>query len=161
MLLLLARLGLRPSDICKLKLADLEWWNGTILVSGKNRRETRLPLAQEVGDAIIYYLKNWRPDVLDEHVFINCSSPRISVTRNVVSKAVIRAINRTGVKAPIYGAYLLRHSAATNMLNEGLSLSSIGSIMRHSSLDTTRVYANVDLTLLNEIIMPWSEVEPC
>ena len=62
-LLLLARLGLRASEVAQLKLADIDWHNGSILVCGKARRQESLPLPQEVGDAILLYLKKGRPSL--------------------------------------------------------------------------------------------------
>ena len=160
-LLLLARLGLRPSDVSMLRLSDLEWSDGTLTVSGKNRRETRLPLPQDVGDAILHYLEHGRPRVSSDRVFITTTAPLVPVSRHVISRAVRRALRRTNISAPMEGALLLRHSAATNLLRDGASLSAIGVILRHSSVDTTRVYAKVDVGLLNEIVMSWPEVSSC
>jgi len=70
-------------------------------------------------------------------------------------------LRRTGISAPTEGAHLLRHSAATNLLREGASLSAIGALLRHASIETTTVYAKVDVGMLGEITMPWPEVSPC
>jgi len=160
-LLLLARLGLRSNDVSMLRLSDLEWSDGTLTVAGKNRRETRLPLPQDVGDAILHYLEHGRPRVSSDRVFITITAPLVPVSRQVISRAVRRALRRTNISAPMEGALLLRHSAATNLLRDGASLSAIGVILRHSSVDTTRVYAKVDVGLLNEIVMSWPEVSSC
>lgn len=160
-LLLIARLGLRAGDVSALTFDDLVWSEGTVIVSGKNRRGTRLPLPQEVGEAILHYLKHARPHVASDYVFITTTAPHVPITRQVVGRAVVRAIRRTGISAPKQGAHLLRHSAATRMLHEGVSLPAISALLRHASIETTTVYAKVDVDLLHEVAMPWPEVPPC
>jgi integrase/recombinase XerD len=160
-LLLIARLGLRASDVSGLRFRDLLWSEAALIVSGKNRCETRLPLPQDVGDAILHYLRNARPPVSSDQVFITTTAPRIPVSRQVVGRTVCRALRRTGISAPTEGAHLLRHSTATSLLRDGTSLPAIGALLRHASIDTTTVYAKVDVELLSEIAMPWPEVAPC
>lgn len=160
-LLLLARLGLRARDITALKLSDLEWHEGALRVCGKNRRETRLPLPQEIGEAIWAYLTHHRPQVNTESVFITVKAPFVPLSRRLVSQIVAHAIRRAGIKTSSRGARLLRHSAATAMLRQGVSLETIGAVLRHASIETTMVYAKVDTVLLRQVAMPWLEVEPC
>jgi len=160
-LLLIARLGLRASDISGLKFSDLHWHSGTLVVSGKNRRETRLPLPQDVGDAILHYVKHGRPHIPSDRVFITTTAPLVPISRVVVGRAVRRALRRTDIAASSQGAHLLRHSAATSLLRDGVSLPSISALLRHASIDTTRVYAKVDVGLLNEITMSWPGVSSC
>ena len=160
-LLLIARLGLRSSDVSSLRFRDLHWSEATLIVSGKNRCEARLPMPQDVGDAILHYLNHARPCVSNERVFITTIAPNGPISRQVVGRAVLRALRRTGISAPAKGAHLLRHSAATSLLREGVSLSAIGALLRHASIETTTVYAKVDVGLLSEIAMPWPEVSSC
>jgi integrase/recombinase XerD len=157
-LLLIARLGLRAGDVSALRFGDLHWSEAALVVSGKNRREARLPLPQDVGDAILHYLRHGRPRV---RVFITAVAPHVPISRQGVGRVVRRALRRTGISAPTEGAHLLRHSAATSLLREGVSLSAIGALLRHASIETTTVYAKVDVGLLGEIAMPWPEVSPC
>lgn len=160
-LLLISRLGLRASDVSALKFGDIEWSRATMIVSGKNRHATRLPLPQEVGDSILHYLAHGRPDGVGEHVFVTAIAPIIGVTHHTVSGIVFRALRRTGIDAPTQGAHLLRHSAATTMLRDGMSLPAIGALLRHASIETTAIYAKVDIELLKEVVMPWPEGQPC
>ena len=160
-LLLLARLGLRARDITTLTLRDIEWDEGTFRVRGKNRRETRLPLPQEVGEAIWTYIQHHRPMVPTEHVFITTIAPLMPIKPRLVSTIVAQAIQRAGLESPVRGAHLLRHSAATEMLRQGVSLQSIGAVLRHSSMDTTMIYTKVDTDLLRQVIMPWVEDPSC
>jgi len=147
MLLLVARLGLRASDVSGMKFQHLIWTKGALIVAGKNRRKTELPLPQEVGDAILHYLQHGRPAVANEYVFMTVIAPFIPITRQTVGKAVARTIRRTGIAAPSRGTHLLRHSLATTMLSEGISLPAIGALLRHASIETTSVYAKVDVGL--------------
>jgi site-specific recombinase XerD len=160
-LLLIARLGLRASDISALMFGDIVWSQATIIVSGKSRRSTRLPLPQEVGDSILHYLAHGRPNGAGEHVFVTAIAPITAVTPSAVSGIVIRALRRTGIDTPIHGAHLLRHSAATTMLRDGISLPAIGALFRHASIETTAIYAKVDIDLLKEVAMPWQGGQPC
>lgn len=159
-LLLLARLGLRAGDVAGLKLTVIDWHRGTVLVAGKNRRECRLPLPQDAGDATLAYLEQ-RPVVNDAHVFLTALAPIRGVSYQTVGQIVTRAMHRAGIDAPIHGAQVLRHSAATRMLREGMSLPAIGVVLRHASVETTAVYAKVDVQLLREIAGPWPEVPSC
>jgi site-specific recombinase XerD len=160
-LLLLARLGLRARDVTALTLLDIEWHAGTFRVRGKNRRETRLPLPQEVGEAIWVYVQHHRPPVATEQVFLTTIAPLVPINQRLVSQIVAHAIQRAGLESPARGAHLLRHSAATAMLRHGVSLESIGAVLRHASMDTTMVYTKVDTDLLRQVVIPWPEDPSC
>jgi integrase/recombinase XerD len=162
-LLLLARLGLRAGDIVQLRMADIDWRSGWISLSGKGKRETRLPLTQEVGQAIVAYLQNGRPQSDANAVFVRSQAPfRAFASNSAVSLLVARAMRRVGVKCPSGGAaQVLRHSAASSMLRQGASLQDIAAILRHRSIETTQIYAKVDVTALQRIAQPWPEVQPC
>lgn len=162
-LLLLSRLGLRAGDVVALQQCDLDWVNGTIRVCGKSRRETLLPLPQDVGEAIVAYLEGGRPDVADQHVFLRRHTPvRAFATSTSISDVVRVALCRAGVQdAPSRGAHMLRHSAATAMLRAGATLEAVGSVLRHKSPDTTAQYAKVDLAMLHRVVQPWPEVGSC
>jgi integrase/recombinase XerD len=161
-LLLLARLALRASDVAGLRLGDLDWQHGRLWVSGKTRRAAWVPLPQEVGEAILHYLKTGRPAVAGEGLFLIAHAPYTPILARQVCQSAERAIRRAGIEAPSYGAHLFRHSAATTLLRQGLSLQSIGTLLRHHDVDTTALYAKVDVELLRQIALPWpQEVTPC
>jgi len=159
-ILLLARLGLRASDVAALRFADIDWNDGSILVKGKSQREARLPLPQEVGDAILAYLQH-RPRVRNERVFLRCVAPFRGLQRGGVSQIVRRNMRRADLTAPSYGSHILRHTAATEMLRQGVSLYDIGSVLRHRSADMSAYYAKVDMGLLKQVAQPWPEVLSC
>jgi len=160
-LLLLARLGLRASEVAQLKFADIDWAGGQLTVSGKGRRQEQLPLPHEVGAALLRYLRRSRPPLPLPEVFTSIVAPLRPLSRAAVTHIVRAALRRTGIKAPINGAHLLRHSAASAMLRQGASLAGIGAVLRHRSLRTTVHYAKVDFDLLSEIAQPWPEAPSC
>lgn len=161
-LLLLARLGLRAGDVAGLRLGDLDWAHGRLRVAGKNRREAWLPLPQEVGEAILHYLHTARPAVAGDGVFLITHAPYTPILSRQVSATAARAIRRAGVPSPSLGAHVFRHSVATQWVRDGLSLQTIGTLLRHADVDTTAIYAKVDINRLRQIALPWpEEVLPC
>lgn len=158
-LLLLARLGLRAHDVWAMEIDDVDWAAGMVRVCGKRRREVRLPLPQEAGDALLAYLERARPPVEEPRIFLRAAAPFTAfATSNVISSIVRSALRRAGITdAPSQGAHLLRHSAATAMLRAGATLEAIGTVLRHESPDTTAHYAKVDVTTLCLIAQPWPE----
>jgi site-specific recombinase XerD len=160
---LLARLGLRAGDIVQCRLDDIDWKGGWIHVCGKSRRPTRLPLTQEVGQAIVSYLQEARPRTTTETLFVTCRAPfRPFSSHCLVSVIVDKAIRRAGVNRPVRGAaHLLRHSVASNLLRQGSSMQDIAALLRHRSVETTQIYAKVDVTALRQIAQPWPQVRSC
>ena len=158
-LLLLARLGLRAGDVAQLRLEDIEWETGSLRVSGKSRYEVRLPLPQDVGDAIAAYLADRPSTCPSDHVFLRNIAPFRSFRNgDGVSSVVRRLMRRAGVVAPVKGAHVLRHTAATEMLRHGVPLEKIGLVLRHRGVDTTAHYAKADVALLKQVAQPWPEV---
>jgi len=157
--LMLCRLGLRAGDLAQLRLDDIDWRNGTLRVMGKGRYQVRLPLPQDVGDALLTYV-NHRPRVsCTDRVFLRNIAPvKPFVSGDGISGVVDRALRRAGVEAPARGAHLLRHTAATEMLRHGVPLDRIGLVLRHRSIDMTAYYAKADVGLLQQIAQPWPEV---
>jgi len=162
-LLLLSRLGLRAGDIRTLRLDDINWHEGTLRVSGKGRRQIRLPLPQDAGDALLTYLRRARPRVDLDQVFLCINAPVRSLQPPAsVSNIVGLALRRAGINnPPSKGANLLRHSAATSMLRAGATLDAIGSVLRHRSADTTAHYAKVDVGMLQLVVQQWPEGVSC
>ncbi len=162
-LLLLARLGLRAGDIVKMTLDDIDWQGGTLRVHGKGRREVRLPLPQDVGDAVLAYFKRGRPRSGSERLFLTvCAPTRPFASSATISDVVRVAIERAGIEnPPSRGAHLLRHSAATAMLRAGSSLDTIATVLRHRSPETTAHYAKVDVAMLQQVAQPWPRGVAC
>mgnify|MGYP001584889714 CR=1 FL=1 len=159
----LATLGLRPGEVAELRLEDLDWRQGTVhLRTRKTRRGAVLPLPRDAGRAIVAYLRRERPRTAERRLFVQHRDPRrgAPVSRHVVSGVVAQALRRAGVEAPLTGAYLFRHTVASRMVRRGVSLKEIGDFLGHRSLDTTTIYAKLDVPALNEVALPWPEVTP-
>ena len=163
-LLLLARLGLRAGDIMRLRIDDIDWQQGSLRVCGKGRREAKLPLPQDAGDALLKYLTEVRPDVPIAKIFLRSLAPcgPFVESSTGISTIVRRALVRAGIDdAPSRGAHMLRHSAATTLLRSGTPLAAIGAVLRHRSIDTTAQYAKVDVPSLKQIAQPWPGGASC
>lgn len=155
-LLLLARLGLRASEVVHLNLEDIDWRTGQITVRGKGGTSAQLPLVADVGDAIATYLRSDRPRCSVRSVFVRDRAPLTGLgNSSTVSSLVRRALQRAGIESAHMGAHVLRHSLATNLLRQGGSLDEIGELLRHQSPDTTAIYAKVDVAALHTLALPW------
>jgi site-specific recombinase XerD len=155
-LLLLARLGLRAGEVVALSLDDVRWETSELTVRGKGRRIAHLPLLQDVGRAIVEYLKNGRPSCSTRRLFVRLHAPHDGFANSsAISMLVQYALNRAGLNPPRKGAHVFRHSLATHMLRHGASLGEIGQLLRHRQIDTTAIYAKVDQNALQSLARPW------
>jgi site-specific recombinase XerD len=152
-LMLVARLGLRSIEVARLQLEDVDWRSGEIIVRGKGRREDRLPLPTEVGEAVAAYLTDARPLLPDRHVFLTCRAPRGPIRADLVGDVVERTCLRAGLAH--VGPHRLRHALAEQMLRQGAGLTAIGQVLRHQDLATTALYAKVDFIALRAVARPW------
>jgi site-specific recombinase XerD len=156
-LLLLARLGLRSSEVVFLELGDIDWKAGCLSVHGKSGRRTELPLPRDVGEAIAAYLRHGRPRSASRRVFLRGKAPiRGFLGPSAIASIVLHAIQRTGIDAPTKGAHQFRHALATQMLHRGASLSEIGDLLGHRSPETTKIYTKVNLDALRRLAVPWA-----
>jgi integrase/recombinase XerD len=159
-ILCMARLGLRASEVVQLQLEDLDWRNATVRVRArKTGHGAVLPLTAQVGGALADYLQHGRPGTRARQVFVLVwLRPGAPISSSIVGRAVDNALRQAGMDAPIRGANLLRHSLATGLLGHGASLREIADLLGHSSLATTRIYASVDIAALREVALPWPQV---
>ena len=155
--LLLARLALRAGDVANLRLNDIDWDNALVRVSGKSRRAAVLPLPQDVGVAVKEYILHARPVVDAEKVFLRMLPPlHQPLASGGVSAVAHAAIKRSGVEAQgLPAGHVFRHSAATNLLRDNTPLEVISTLLRHQSMETTAIYARVDVRMLREVAQPW------
>jgi integrase len=151
----LTDLGLRSSEVAKLRLDDINWHEGTVsLAATKTRRTDILPLPTETGRAIAAYLRDERPQTLDRAVFVRHVAPfDTPIEKTVVKRAVEAAYRRCGWTRS--GVHILRHSVASRLLRAGTPMKNIADILRHRSLDTSAIYAKVDLGRLAAVALPW------
>jgi site-specific recombinase XerD len=153
MMTLVARLGLRSIEVARLQLGDVDWRAGELVVRGKGRRQDRLPLPAEVGDALVAYLSGGRNPEGARHVFLTCRAPRGPIRADLVGDVVERACHRAGL--PHVGPHRLRHALAGELLRRGAGLVAISQVLRHQDLATTALYAKVDLAVLRHVAQPW------
>lgn len=159
MCLCLCRMALRASEVAQLELNHIDWRAGTVCLGGKSRRANVLPLSSDVGRAIVDYLRHGRPQTQSRRVFVQHITPvGIELDASSVRSAIRRGFERADLKVLSKGTHVLRHTAATNMVRGGATLKEVADVLRHRSLNTTVIYAKVDLPRLAEVAMPWPEV---
>jgi len=156
-LMLLARLGLRANEVATLMLDDLDWRSGQLLVNGKGRQRTPMPLPRDVGTAIADYLRDGRPRSESRRVFLREDAPHVGFASSPsIFMVANTALRRAGIQGFAHmGAHLFRHSLATELLRSGASLTEIGQLLRHRDHDTTRLYAKVDIDTLRSVSTAW------
>lgn len=153
----LVDLGLRACEVAPLRFGDLDWSAGTITIAAsKSRRADLLPLPTPTERAIADYLRGARPPTSSRFVFVRHRGPRgVPITPSLVRGVMLRAWVRSGLPGTWHGPHVLRHSAATRWLGEGMDLKQIADLLRHRSLDTTMIYTKMDFTRLASLAQPW------
>lgn len=147
MILLATRLGLRSSDIRLLKFSNLDWDRSLIyLTQYKTKVPLELPLLGDVGEALIDYLKHARPKSSHKNIFLTGVSPykplTSTSTNTIFKKYFIKAKVKFDNKR--HGPHSLRHSLATNLIKNGVTLSTVSEILGHSNTSTTMIYLHLD-----------------
>ena len=155
LIVLLLRLGLRRGEVAALRLDDIDWRAGELVVRGKGGRCDRLPLPADVGQALASYLRHGRPASDRRELFLRARPPFDPIAAGTVASTVRRACRRAGI--PEVGAHRLRHTTACELVGAGVPLERIGQVLRHRSLQSTAIYARVDLDGLRRLARPWPE----
>jgi integrase/recombinase XerD len=157
-ILILLRLGLRRGELAAVRLDDLDWRTGEVVIRGKGGRLDRLPLPADVGAAIAGYLSRGRPPSQQRELLLQARAPFAPIDAGTVSSTVRRACRRAGIVS--MGAHRLRHTMACQMLAAGVPLTQIGQVLRHQSLQSTAIYARVDVERLRGLAAPWPSGVP-
>lgn len=157
MFLVMCRLGLRVSDVTSLTIDDIDWREGTVsLHVAKSRRIHVLPLPSTVGEAVVAYLRDGRPRSRDRHVFLRHRPPVGRVVSTELIRGVVRrAYKSAGLPSSWTGTHRLRHTAAARMVQGHASIKQIADVLGHRSVDTTAIYAKLDIEALREVALPW------
>ena len=146
-ILLAITLGLRDSDIRELRFDNFDWTNKKVsIVQEKTERTLELPLTDQVINAIAAYLKNGRPHVKSPYVFLQHKAPyqQMRALYDVMSRALTAAgisLDRDKSK----GLHILRHSLASNLLEQGVPLSTISEILGQRDYRSTDIYLHTDI----------------
>lgn len=151
-LMLLAIYGLRCSEVTHLSLTDIDWRNQQVhLKRSKGSKPQIFPLIHSVGEAILNYLKKVRPHCSLREIFLCRRAPYRPLKSGTVFAIVNKRLKPLNLKIRHQGPHALRHACATHLINEGLSLKEISDHLGHQELDTTRIYAKVDLVNLRKV----------
>ena len=155
-LALLTRLGLRAGEVAQLQLEDIDWREGSLRIrSSKSGRERALPLPQEAGVDLIAYLKNARPKSNDRAIFLTCRPPyRALKGSSSITSIATTHIKRAGISGHT-GAHVFRHTAATQMVCRGATFKEVADVLGHQRLQTTAIYAKLDLGKLASVALSW------
>lgn len=152
-LILLSRLGLRACEVAAVQIEDIDWPSGEIKIRGKGRSLARLPLPVDVGEAIVAWLQRGQRSTTTRSAFVSVRAPYGPLTSHAIVGVATTALRAAGIDRG--GAHRLRHTAATQMLRRGASMTEIAQVLRHRHLNTTAIYAKVDHVSLRTIAKPW------
>lgn len=152
-------MGLRAGEIANLLIGDVDWRDGTVTLKGtKSRRQDILPLPMATGEALADYLQHERPATPSQVIFVRRRDSRdIPITTDAVQKVIRHACRRAGL--PDSGSHVLRHTLACRLVEHGSSLKEVADVLRHRSLETTRIYAKLDTPNLIGVALPWPRSE--
>ena len=156
MLLMMARLGLRPKEVVAIRLDDVNWAAGEIVVRGKGGQHERMPLPTDVGEAIVAYICDGRAGNT-RYLFVSIRAPHRPLAPVTIKTTLHQAFARTELEPPNgeIRCHLMRHSLAVALLGRGASLGEVGEVLRHRSLQTTTTYARYDFEALRSVARPW------
>lgn len=165
MVLCMTELGLRASDVSKLEIDGIDFAAGVLRLQQRKEREAAvLPMTRRLCSALKTYLRRDRPPCASPAVFVRHYAPLgKSITSIGVCDVTLRLAKRAGLQNRVGGTHVLRRSLASRMLNAGATLKQIADFLGHKSIDTTSLYAKVDLATLSRVAMPWpgrKEVRP-
>lgn len=154
LLLIAIRLGMRASDICNLTFNNFKWESNTIeLIQGKTNTAIVMPLFNDVGEAVIDYIKYARPSVEENEVFLRLSAPIERMKAPTLHSIVTQYMTKAGIQIPEgkkHGPHALRHSLANALLHNNTTMPIISEILGHTDSKTTSVYLKIDTLHLRE-----------
>ena len=141
----MARLGLRPKEVVAIRLDDINWAAGEIVVRGKGGHHDRMPLPTDVGETIVAISAVARAGNT-RHLFVTIRAPHGPLTSATIKKTFRQAFAKTGLKPPNgeIRSHVMRHSLAVALLGRGASLGEVGEVLRRRSLQPTTTYARYD-----------------
>jgi site-specific recombinase XerD len=165
MVLCMSDLGLRASDVANLEIDSIDFAARALRVQQRKEREAAVvPMTRRLCSALNTYLRQGRPACASSAVFVRHYAPLGKpLTANGICQVVLRLASRAGLRGRVGGTHVLRRSPASQMLGAGATLKQIADFLGHKSIDTTSLYAKVDLATLSRVALPWpgrKEVRP-
>lgn len=163
-LLMTSRLGMRVGDIRTLRLEHLDWEQARLrMPQSKTGVSLDLPLPEDVGEALIDYLRHGRPKSAHREVFLLARAPYGPLyPTNNLHRVIALWRRRAGIPAARprgrQGLHSLRHTLATRLLEAGTPLQTIANIIGHLSLESTRKYTKVNVAALQSVAIDPDEV---
>lgn len=149
-------LGLRRAEVARLNLEDIDWRAGILTFHGKGGRIDVVPLPRPTGEAIAKYLQYGRPQTTRREVFVRHRPPlNTEANLDIVRNAVRYAAERCGLQHRVRGTHIFRHTMACRMAQGGTPFKEIADLLRHRCLDTTTIYAKLDVPSLRKVALPW------
>ena len=163
--LCLVELGLRASDVAGLELDSPDLTARVLRLKRQKQRDvTAMPISRRLAAAIGTYVRRGRPACSTSFLFVLHRAPRgKALTPIGICGVVVRRAAEAGLAYRIRGTHVIRHSVASHWLQAGATLKQIADLLGHRSIDTTSIYAKVDLRALAQVALPWpskQEVTP-
>ena len=155
LLYLAAAYGLRSSELVQLTLDDIDWSNRTLkIMQTKTRHTLQLPLTDEAANVLIDYLRTARPESSHRQLFFRMKAPIVPLQRASVHDVLAHRIQCSGLNLPPFGTHVLRHSFATRLMRQGISIKTIGDTLGHRDIESTSVYLRLNVDDLREVALP-------
>jgi len=154
-LVILATLGIRASEVIALTTQSVHWRKRTLTVPAcKTRKEREMPLSDLALFALDDYCRNARPDTDCKTLFIKTKAPYVGFANSSgVTTLVTQNVIRSGIHKPSKrGSHMLRYTLATLLVNRGVSYKEAADILGHDCIETTRIYAKTDLNSLRKVV---------
>jgi site-specific recombinase XerD len=162
MITLFCLLGLRAGEVAGLTLDDIDWQQGQLRIAGrKTRRDRVVPLIPEVARVLADYIQHGRPAYPSRQVFIRVLAPIGPFAGGNSMWGIVRKyLAQAGIASAKRGPHLLRHSLATQLINHGVTVKEIADLLGHASIDTTAIYAKVQISRLQGVALPFPGQAP-
>ncbi len=155
LLYLAAAYGLRSGELVRLTLDDIDWRGGILLVRQTKTRQTlQLPLTDEAVDVLIAYLRKARPKSRHRQLFLRTMAPFTPLQPGSVGHALERRLRCSRLNLPRFTTHVLRHSFATRLMQQGVSIKDIGDTLGHRDIESTSIYLSLDVSDLRAVALP-------
>ena len=154
MLLLLVTYGLRAREVAALTLDDLDWRSNRLRIpERKAGHSTAYPLSAVVGDALLDYVKNGRPQTRDRRLFFRAMAPCLPIGHAAVSARAGHYLRKAGIRVARAGSHTLRHTCVQRLVDADFSLKAIGDFVGHRSPASTQSYSKVAVEMLRQVAL--------